>query len=358
LTQYHCGCVIVAFHRFIGDYRLHGKIVVLLVASLLGVSGCHRAPDSDYLRDYALARDLIDTYHGNGDELYRARLLVDTLLKKRPDLPQAHVEQARLLMNRGHMVGDKFEPGTLENAVEELHTAISLDADFCDAHVVLSHVLYRMHRYPDALQALDRADALSCPTPWRVINRVEVDLALQRFNDAEAALGNVPATLANSTPSLRATIENRVLSDRVWIAYQKGDRDGILNYLREQLKAASADDAWSVGNTVPNFVLAGSFDEAVSAAHEALRRMNYPAAERSLGVALLGKAIWDSSRVGANGNPTTAPEWTEAETHADFVDAGKELWGSLANRDNAFRALLQAKLSEYKKPTQRRDSQK
>jgi tetratricopeptide (TPR) repeat protein len=262
------------------------------------------------------------------------------------------------LIKKGHLVGERFEPGTLENAERELRTAISLDADFCEAHVVLGHVLGLMHRYPDALQALDRADTLSCPTPWRLMNRVDVDFALQQFDAAKAALDKVPATLANATPILRATIQGRELSDRVWIAYQQGDKDAMLGYLHEQLKAAPDGNAWSIGDTVPSFVLAGAFDEAINAAHEALRRMEYGAAERSLGVALFGKAIWESSRPGANGDPRTTPEWADAESRADFVDASKILWGSLANRDRAFRALLQAKITEYRKPTQPGVSQK
>jgi len=198
------------------------------LASAAGISACHRAPDPDYLRDYALAHDLLDGYHGNGPELVNAQTLVDALIEKHPDLPHAHVEKARLLIKKGHLVGERFEPGTLENAERELRMAISLDNDFCDAHVVLGHVLGLMHRYPDALQALDRADTLSCPTPWRLMNRVDIDFELQRFDDARAALDKVPATLANATPMLRATIEGRILNDRVWIAYQHGDKDAML----------------------------------------------------------------------------------------------------------------------------------
>jgi hypothetical protein len=86
--------------------------------------------------------------------------------------------------------------------------------------------------------------------------------------------------------------------------------------------------------------------------------MEYGAAEHSLGVALFGKAIWDSSRPGANGNPRAAQEWADAESRADFGDASKILWGSLANRDSAFRALLQAKIAEYRRPNQPGVSQK
>jgi hypothetical protein len=148
---------------------------------------------------------------------------------------------------------------------------------------------------------------------------------------------------------LRATIEGRALKHRAWIAYSEGNREAMLGYVRDQLKAAPDGDAWAVGNTVASFTRAGAFDEAIDAAHEALRRMQYGAAEESLGVALYGKALWQSSRPGArNGDPRTAPEWVEAEGLADFIEAGKELWGSLANRDPAFRALLQAEIAKYR----------
>ena len=47
-----------------------------------------------------------------------------------------------------------------------------------------------------------------------------------------------------------------------------------------------------MGNAASSFVLAGAFDEAIMAAREALHRMQYGAAERTLGVALFGASLW------------------------------------------------------------------
>lgn len=253
---------------------------------------------------------------------------------------------ARLLMKRDHIVSERFVPGTLQKAEQELRTAISLDENFCDAHVVLGYLLYLTHKYPDALQELDRADALACASPWRLMNRIDVDMALRRFDDASSALAKVPATLENVTPTLRASIETKARMTQVWIAFNKGDQAGMLEPLRQEVKLAPPDDAWSIGNAAQSFMLAGAFEEAADTAREALRRRNYGAAQQTLGVALFGDSLWRSSRGASTQDQRAVDEWTEAESLVEFGDAGKQLWGSLANRDVAFRALLQTKIAE------------
>lgn len=327
-----------------------------LVATVFSLGACHRAPDPDYLRDYARAHDLIDTYRGKGDVLEQANSILDGLLKREPDFPHAHVEMARLLMTRGHMVGDRFTPGTLENSERELRTAISLDQTFCDGHIVLGHVLYRMHRYPDALQALDRADALACENPWRLMNRLEVDMQLQRLDEASDTLAKLKAVAATSPGDLHSTIENRVLGAQMWIAFSKGNQAEMLEQIRAQLKLTSEGDAWGMGNAASSFVLAGAFDEAIMAAREALHRMQYGAAERTLGVALFGASLWRDSHPPPAQQSTSADEWAEAESLVDFNDASKDLWGSLANRDVAFRALLQSKIADYRSDNKARET--
>ena len=319
----------------------------ILISIAFHLNACHRTPNADYLRDYAQAHDLIDSYHGNVDKLDRADLIIDALLKSHPEFPHAHVEKARLLMNRGYFVGNRYAPGTLEKSEQELRTAISLDPDFCDSHIVLGYVLYQMHKYSDALKALGHADDLACANPWRLMNRVDVDLALQHYDEAAKVLDEVPAAIGSSPPALRYVMQEKALEAQIWIAFSKGNQADTLDRVREEVKFLRPDDAWGMGNASSSFVLAGAFDEAIAAAREALRRMHYSAAEHTLGVALFGDSLWRSSHPqSSQENPTPTDEWLQAESLVDFDVASKELWGSLANHDLAFRKLLQQKIMD------------
>lgn len=319
-----------------------------LLSVCIGLVACHRTPDAGYLHDYAEANALLDGYRGKSGELARAQTLIDGMLGQQPDFAHAHVAKARLIMNRSHISGADYLPGALDAAEQQLRTALALDGEFCDAHVVLGHTLFRQKRYPDALSALDRADALRCPGPWRLINRADVYMELQRYDEARQVFERIPAALVDASPALRNTIETRVLGGRISMAYQLGDQSEMLARVREQLKAAPPGDAWAVGNPASSFVLAGAFDEAIDAAREALRRMEYGAAEHTLGTALYGDALWRRSRPGAGDDARASEEWSEAATLLGFDDASKDLWRSLANRDVAFRTLLQNAMAQQR----------
>ena len=323
--------------------------MVKRIAAIVGaivLSACHKAPDAEYLRDYNQAHDLIDEYQGNSARLDQAESTLTSLIERRPDLPHAHVEMSRIIMNRGHIVSSDYRRGALANAEAELNKAVALDPKFCDAHIVLGHLYFRERRYGDALKALDDADALACSSPWSLINRAQVDLDLQKFDDAAAALAKVPAANADSPPAQKRTIQTRALSAQIWIAFSKGNQEEMIARTREQLALVPPDNAWDVGNASVSFQQAGAFEDAIETAREALRRMHYGAAEHSLGVALYGDSLWRSSRVkGTVEDSKAKEEWAEAESLVSFADAGKILWGSLANRDVAFRSLLQTKLT-------------
>jgi tetratricopeptide (TPR) repeat protein len=323
--------------------RCLSNCAIAVIFSLC-LSACHRAPDDSYLQDLKHATDLLDAYAGKGDDLDLAAALLGHMIERRPDLPHAFVEQSRLEIKRGHLISNEFRTGTLEKAQSKLDTAISLDADYCDAYVYLGYLQYLKKQYAEALTALDRADTLACATPWRILNRNSVYMALQRYDDAKLLLDQVPVATIESPASTRMVYHN-VLTSKIWLAYSQGDQPSMLMAIHEMIALTPADHAWGIGDAAANLVQAGAFEEAVSTARKALQRMRYGAAEHTLGVALYGASLWHSSHLlMAHPDASPAQEWDEAESLASFDDAANLLWGSLANRDIPFRTLLQDRM--------------
>ena len=303
---------------------------------------CQRPPDATYLRGYEEARDILDAYRGRKEELARVAVILKGLLETDPQQPHAYVAMARLRLDGGPPVGDP-NPGP----DQLLDKALALDPDFCDAHVIKGRLYFIQDRLADALEVLDRAERLRCKSPWQFIHRAQVYIELQRYGEAATTLERVAVATPESDGSARA-VYVRALASKIWLAFVRSDRDTMQKLSREELSLLDGDNAWVFGNVAWSLIDAGIFDEAISDAREALRRMQYSNAEHALGTALYGASLWTETHPrDRSASASSQQQWKEAQTLLDFKEAGATLWGSLANHDAEFRRALQARIREH-----------
>ena len=67
------------------------------------------------------------------------------------------------------------------------------------------------------------------------MNRLDVDMQLQRLDEASDTLAKLKAVAATSPGDLHSTNENRVLGAQMWIAFSKGKQAEMLEQIRAQL---------------------------------------------------------------------------------------------------------------------------
>jgi tetratricopeptide (TPR) repeat protein len=310
-----------------------------------GIS-CSRLSDSDYLQGYVDANNLIDSYKGRGEALEQAAQIVTELGDKRPDLPHSYVARARLGMYGIHVDRGWFAEffGADDSPEYLLKEALSADPKFCDAQAYLGHVYYKQERYAESLQALDEAEQLSCSNEWRSVYRADAELIRQHFDQADTYLARVPAVDRSASESERNRYV-RALGISINIAFWRGDRERMRQGIAQQLALISEGDAWGLANAASSQVQTGDFDDAIANARKALDLMEFGAAKESLGTALFGSWLWRNSH-GQGNLEEDARIWSEAESFITFKDALQKLWISLANRDLAYRYLLQQRVED------------
>ena len=250
--------------------------------AVANASSASKAPDADLV---IRAAQLIDQFSGAGPELSEAAELLDQAALLNPKNPALYVEQSRVLMKRS---GLGFE--TLQHCESLLRKAISLDASFGNAHVLLGYVLMHQFRHDEASAALDRAEQLAATSPWLFMNRGELLIEQGRTEDALVAYrkvalaANVPANV--HAQSLEAVA--RILAGKGNVAEAKT--------AYEQAMKLKPDDAWMMGNYAK--LLRVSMLEVAESerwGRKALAKMNYGMGRQILGATLYLK--WAEARL-------------------------------------------------------------
>jgi len=237
----------------------------------------------------AEAKQWLDTYYGNTENLQKASDLLNNALESHPRNAHAYVQAARLTVMGGYIVRSEFKSGTAEAYHALLDQALTIDPDNQKAHILKAEAYDIQRDYPREKASLDKAQGYGESDPWlwmgygRYYGKIgDPTLAYHYYTKVEAlgpgkSAEHKKAYVSSLTQLARYTPVNaepgrlKTLAGKAW---------------RERHPA----DAWTLGSFAELFVSENMFEDATTYAREALRTMNYGAGRLILASSLYAHA--------------------------------------------------------------------
>lgn len=235
------------------------------------------------------ARELADTYYGNGANLTLAADLLARAYAENPHDADLFVQAARVTVKGGHLAFGEFAPGTIDAYRALLDRAIALDPSNAKAHILKAQVFEKQGRYADQLKELDRAKASDTNDPWLWIGYGAHYKKVDSLEEAYEMYSRVERPGPGSSASARSAYVTALgeLSQ-----FRMGDVDPVPK-LREfaqlALRERYPSDAWTPLGFAETFIDYEQFDDAAHYAREALRTMDFRGGRKVLAAALCGR---------------------------------------------------------------------
>jgi tetratricopeptide (TPR) repeat protein len=214
----------------------------------------------------------IDAYRGDPAAIAGLPRRLDAYIAAHPDSSEAWRQYARFYIVSGFVVGDRYAPGALDDALSAMDQAARLaPAGDPGVDILRGHVLQLMGRLDEADTTLARAERNGGDRdPWLRLNRADLRMAQQRWADAMA-----DCTAVGARKDLTARHRRAVDSCRLEVHRGQGDIDAVERDFRKLL--STSDDAWTHGDFA-RFLLCARDDDrqAEAEARKALALMDYP----------------------------------------------------------------------------------
>lgn len=238
------------------------------------------------------AISLLDGYRGNGAHLQRAKLLLDAVVKERPDHAKAHRELARYYIMAGHINRSNFRPGFLEAAEAELNLALDIAPDFIEAHVLGGHLYYKMGRKDKAKDSLRKAEALGASDEWFHNNWADI---LSDEGNYSEAIRHYQTVVESETKNKKA---KGFAIDGLSDVYTRSGRFHEAETMYKLKIDFEPRDAWS-HNSYAHFLLCklGDSERSIEQSELALEIMNFGAGRMGLAAGRYVK--WAENAVGS-----------------------------------------------------------
>lgn len=226
------------------------------------------------------ANDLLDDAHGRKPLLDQARVKLRAASAADPDEPLTLVVQARWQLMMGQGAGG-YSRDAAVRAEHTITRALALDPKLARAYVLRAHLYTATDRIALAKTDLASAETLGYDRPWLLTNRAAIheregqhDQAAALYRQVIELFGDDPSAVAAASSNLRAYHARR------------GEKDLAEGYYRRQVELEPGNP-WPHGNWAHELLYQfGDAEAAIGRARQALVRMDYPQARRTLALAL------------------------------------------------------------------------
>jgi tetratricopeptide (TPR) repeat protein len=243
---------------------------------------------SELLAKTYQAQILLDQYYGKHSSIVQAQTQIVEVLKADGRFVPAYVQAARATIMGGHIVGHRFEGGSLETAESILMQAKAIEPATAEVYVLLGHVYYLKGDMGGAIEWLNKAKQLQSANPWLNNNYGDVYLKLKNYELAEWHYQIVEKLGIGITPQQRRAYIH-ALQKRQWLAALREDNAEVLRIGKLATDAAPPEDAWTWGEVADVLFIQGFFDESIDHSRHALGIMNYGVGRNNLALGLYGK---------------------------------------------------------------------
>lgn len=220
----------------------------------------------------------MDEWGGDSELLEAARLEIERVLAANPESAEAHQRHARYLLNAAMRNSLDYDTDGLAAAERALDRALAIDPGAVDAQLLRTRVYYLQRRPDDAKAGLRRIETdgvehADLHSQW-------ADLLLDE-GKAEEALARCERIRATG-----ADLENQADDCATGPLWRLGRLDEVEQRYRA-IATRAPESAWAQGN-LAQVLLCGrdKAADAVEAATQALRLMDYPHARTTLAASL------------------------------------------------------------------------
>lgn len=235
---------------------------------------------SDLLR----ARDILDSWSGQGDKLSEADALLKSVIQKDGNFAPAYREFGRLYIMKGYINYDNFEQGSLNPAEASILKSIEIEPNYADSYVLLGHLYTNMKKYSDAKDALVTAEKIGTNIPWLHLNWAALLIKQKKYEEALKRYQRVLETGTSNRKAYGSALSGVTTAYRHMKQYDKANE----GYKKEITYAP--DVAWNWGN-YSNFLLFSynDVDGAIVNGQKAISIMDYGMGRFTLACALYTK---------------------------------------------------------------------
>lgn len=226
------------------------------------------------------ANEILDAAYGRKPLLDQARAKLRAAQGANPDEPLTLLVQARwqLMMGQG---AAGYERDAAIRAEHSIGRALAVDPKLARAYVLRAHLYTATGRIGLAKADLQAAEAMGYDKPWLHTNRAaihekegEADAAAALYRRVIANYADDPSAVAAASSALRAYHARR------------GEKELAEGYYRRQVELEPGNP-WPHGNWAHELLYQfGDAEAAIARARQALVRMDYPQARRTLALAL------------------------------------------------------------------------
>lgn len=308
------------------------------VLTLATTQMCFGAKSDVVQEKIAEAHRLVTGYYGDSRVLTRAAALIAAVLQEHPDSSDAYVEAARITVKGGHIVSNRFEPGTQSSYRALIDKALELNPMNVRAISLKSESSMMAGDIEEGLAWAKRGLSIDPDFPWLKLRIADY---YRKKNDASRALGvlrEIDSGPCEKDDDYRAACVS-ALTQQVRYFSVPGNTD-VLNHFAARIeKLRNPRNAWVLGDLSYAYIQVGDYDKAILLGRKALNIMNYGVGRLNLAMALYIKASKDS----ASGNDSS-PAMKEAKSLGVGAESVIEWFRTAGKEPQKHRARVMAML--------------
>ena len=272
------------------DWIARGCLVAALNAGCPAWAVSAEAPSDPQLDRAEL---LIDSDYGDRRVLDDAAQLVSQSLARAPSA-RAYTQAAQIVIRGGHVVSERFQPGTQNLYRILIDRALAIDPQYAPALSLLFDAQLLDGLVGSACNVAKKGLAANPDYPWLHLKMARCDV---RMFDTSAALKELDRIVKDgpgdgadgASMDQRLAFVQASLMQASLLA--KPENVPLLRDIAARIETArDPRDAWTLGTMAQSFEAAADFDDAIACARKALAVMDYGVGEAILAAALYGKA--------------------------------------------------------------------
>jgi tetratricopeptide (TPR) repeat protein len=238
----------------------------------------------------ASARELVDTYYGNTENLRRAAVFLAEAYAANPQDANIYIQAGRITIMGAHLSFDAFEGGAFERYAALVDEAIALDPSNAKAHILKAEIYSRNGKSAEEFAELEKAEALGSDDPWLGIGYGRYYRSIRQVAVAYEAYDRVMKRGPGTTASGRKAFVTAVEALCTMSVGGEPLKDKTRKYAAIALQERYPTDAWTPHGFAERFIDQQLFEEAIVYAREALKTMDFGAGRMTLAAALYARA--------------------------------------------------------------------
>jgi len=251
----------------------------------------------------AAAEQLLDSWQGQRSILIEGGKRIAEALTLDPKSPHALVERGRLLI----MAGSPDEETAFKAAEQSFLAAQASDPNYARAPILLGYAYVQLGRFPEAKQALERADALKSNDPWLKLNWAGYYAAL---NDHESEIKYANLAIASGTKNAKALNQAYSIQADYYSNYRPDRKKADEAY--HQKVQLQPGNVYARGDYARILVMRfGDLDAGEALAKEAQAMSDYPHLRQTISLARYAR--WAEAQKAGKDPALVAALWKKAD---------------------------------------------